>query len=360
MSIGEHHGRFLPLHRPRRVRAGEARRPARRPPAAASPPAGGGSRPGCWPTTFGKSAGVANTAASCRAPPPLEQDVADDGERHERASASSASGHSKLTGGLRAAQEWDERPQPVALGREHDVADAERRELVATAARSVGGGGEALAQARAARVDAELAAGLRVDEPAARPRRQLLLARVADLDRDDVVAGGELDQRRTPVARPAEVRDDGDERTLPAPAAPGSSASPNEVAPPPPARAPRRSACSMPSRPARPWRGGRTRGSHAAERDHAEPVAAAGGDVRERERGALGDVRLAPVGGAERIEADASTTTQLTSTRSARWTRTCGSRVRAVTFQSIMRTSSPGSYGRTCASSVPAPSRDER
>ena len=46
-----------------------------------------------------------------------------------------------------------------------------------------------------------------------------------------------------------------------------------------------------------------------------------------------------------------------TSTRSARWTRTCGSPVRAVTFQSMSRTSSsPGTYVRTWASSVPRPS----
>ena len=41
--------------------------------------------------------------------------------------------------------------------------------------------------------------------------------------------------------------------------------------------------------------------------------------------------------------------------RSGTWTRTCGTAVRAVTFQSIRRMSSPGSYGRTWASSVPPP-----
>ncbi len=54
------------------------------------------------------------------------------------------------------------------------------------------------------------------------------------------------------------------------------------------------------------------------------------------------------------IDGDRSSTIHVTSTRSARWTRTCGSVVRAVTFQSISRTSSPGTYGRTCASSRPA------
>ncbi len=60
------------------------------------------------------------------------------------------------------------------------------------------------------------------------------------------------------------------------------------------------------------------------------------------------------------IDGEVSSTIHVTSTRSARWTRTCGSVVRAVTFQSISRTSSPGTYGRTCASSVPRPSSAER
>ena len=51
------------------------------------------------------------------------------------------------------------------------------------------------------------------------------------------------------------------------------------------------------------------------------------------------------------IEAEASSTSQVVSARSATSTRTCGSPVRAVTFQSMRRTSSPGSYGRICASS---------
>ena len=42
------------------------------------------------------------------------------------------------------------------------------------------------------------------------------------------------------------------------------------------------------------------------------------------------------------IDGETSSASQVTSTRSARSTRTCGSPVRAVTFQSIRRTSSPG------------------
>ena len=60
------------------------------------------------------------------------------------------------------------------------------------------------------------------------------------------------------------------------------------------------------------------------------------------------------------IEAETSSASQVTSTRSARSTRTWVSPVRAVTFHSIRRTSSPGRYGRTWASSLPAPSSEER
>ena len=52
------------------------------------------------------------------------------------------------------------------------------------------------------------------------------------------------------------------------------------------------------------------------------------------------------------IEGEASSTSQVVSARSATSTRTCGSPVRAVAFQSMRRTSSPGTYGRICASSV--------
>ena len=55
------------------------------------------------------------------------------------------------------------------------------------------------------------------------------------------------------------------------------------------------------------------------------------------------------------IDGETSSSSQQVSARSGTWTRTWGTVVRAVTFQSIWRTSSPGSYGRTWASSVPPP-----
>jgi hypothetical protein len=60
------------------------------------------------------------------------------------------------------------------------------------------------------------------------------------------------------------------------------------------------------------------------------------------------------------IDGEVSSTSQVERARSAIWTLVWGSRVRAVTFQSIRRTSSPGWYGRIWASSVPMPSAAER
>ena len=181
-------------------------------------------------------------------------------------------------------------------------ADADRRELRAhLGALGRRRGGEALAQAAVARVDAELAAGLRIDEPELADVRQLLLARVADLDRDHVVTAGELEQRPAPVARPAEVGDDDDERALARERARR-------------ARAPRRARsrrarvrlrlaaeCREQARRARrgPARGGSACGSSSPNVDDAEPVTAPCREVAERDRDAFGDVRLAPVGGAE-------------------------------------------------------------
>src|SRR4051794_13652909 len=48
------------------------------------------------------------------------------------------------------------------------------------------------------------------------------------------------------------------------------------------------------------------------------------------------------------------------SSRSSTNRLTCGSPVRAVTFQSMVRTSSPGTYGRTSSNSMPRPLNTER
>src|SRR5205085_8730177 len=176
---------------PRAARAGGARAADRRRWAGAR-----GSRSGRRPS-FGAAPGRRTGRRAAAGPP---------GPRAPRATGRSA---------LPPAQEDRERPEPLALGREDDVPDAERgerrRDLVPLGRRR---SGEPGAQLRAPRVDPELPAGLGVDEPELAHVRELLLARIADLDRDDVVPPREREQRPPPVERAAEVGDEDDERAL--------------------------------------------------------------------------------------------------------------------------------------------------
>src|SRR5436305_352543 len=64
-------------------------------------------------------------------------------------------------------------------------------------------------------VDADLAAGLRIDEPHLADIGQLLLTRVADLDGEHLVAREQLQQRPPPVEWATEVGDDDDDAALP-------------------------------------------------------------------------------------------------------------------------------------------------
>jgi hypothetical protein len=62
----------------------------------------------------------------------------------------------------------------------------------------------------------------------------------------------------------------------------------------------------------------------------------------------------------QRCDAERSTARSTVSSRSSTYFLTNAWPVRAETFQSMVRTSSPGTYGRTCASSVPSPRCGER
>src|SRR5690349_7929870 len=73
--------------------------------------------------------------------------------------------------------------QPAAGGGQDDVTDLEAAELARDMGPIAGGGlGEPGAKRRGARIDADLAAGLGVDEGEVADVRQLVLARIADLD----------------------------------------------------------------------------------------------------------------------------------------------------------------------------------
>ena len=177
---------------------------------------------------------------------------------------------------------------------------AESRELPSEARPLLGGGvGEALAQLPLGRVDVELAPGLRVDEPDVADVRQLLLARVADLDRDDRVPGGDSEHRRPPVARAAEVGDDDGERALPCDPGDLREGGPDRGRPDTlglrlTPHCEQDTEQADPSLP-RPQQ----HGFVPAEGRDADPVATPRGQVAQRDGDALGDVPLAAVGGAE-------------------------------------------------------------
>ena len=117
-------------------------------------------------------------------------------------------------------------------------------------------------------------------------------------------------------------------------------------------------------------------GQRAAQRDDpglASRAAAAGAGARRRRSSSPRARRGARPGGRARAPrprrrrpsaarscrtpstARRRATIHVVSVRSGTCRRTCGSPVRAVAAASIWRTSSPTSYGRSCASSVPAP-----
>ena len=194
-----------------------------------------------------------------------------------------------------------ERPEPVTLRRQHEVigADAPQRgrDLLALLRRRLR---ELLAHPALVRVDVQLPPGLRVGQPQVADRRQLHLARVADLDGQDAVARAQRAQRRLPVLLAAEVRDDHHQ-----PAVAGQRGGARDrVAERGRARAVllRLRAQLVQQREqaeAALARAHDARGA-AAERDHAEAVAAPRRHVADGQRDALGDVRLAAVRGAER------------------------------------------------------------
>ena len=212
------------------------------------------------------------------------------------------------------------------------------------------------------RVDLELAPALRVDEPDRRRRAEL----PAPADRGSRRRRPRAGPRAAAAARRQSRGPRKSEITTTSARWRASARDPRiacERAASPAAASgsyPSRSASSRPTSPARPWVGGSTRSAPPPKPTSPTRFPRMRRRVSDRQRDAERHVRLAPLGGAERHRRGGVEHDQVTSTRSARWTRTCGSLVRAVTFQSISLTSSPGTYGRTCASSVPRPSSADR
>ena len=124
---------------------------------------------------------------------------------------------------------------------------------------------------------------------------------IADLDGDDVVAAGELEQRRAPVARPAEVRHDDGEGALAGERARLAERGAERGRPEAAGRLVRLVAKrgEQPDEADAALAHGQHGRIRPAEGERAEAVPAAGGEVADGDRHALGDVRLPAVGGPE-------------------------------------------------------------
>ena len=260
-------------------------------------------------------------------------------------------------------QEGDERAQPVAGGGEDDVAGADRGELAGDVAPLGLGGGAKRSRSFLLRVSTRSwrpVSGSTSQSSPAFGRFCSRGSRISTATTSWRPASWSSGARQSRGPRKSETTT-ARERWRASEAA-WRSAAPSEVDPrrPGASSGSSRSAASSPTRPTRPWRTGSTVGSGPPK------VSVPRRFPRRVERwptaiatpSATSAFRRSAV--PKRIDGEVSSTSQVTSTRSAWWTRTCGSPVRAVTFQSIRRTSSPGTYGRMSASSVPSPRSDER
>ena len=218
----------------------------------------------------------------------------------------------------------------------------------------LGGGrlGEPGAERDVVGVDLQLVAALRVDEPERADRLERLLARVPDLHRDDLVTAGDAEQRLAPVARPPRSGDDDDERAL----ARSPRHAGQRLRELHPRGAVRLVAVAQREEQADQARPALRRRQHAlrrsAEAEQPDAVAPDRRCVPHRESHAERDVGLASGRRAERhrrrqVEHDPGDEDALRQVDAD-----VRLRRRAVTFQSISRTSSP--RGRTAA---PAPTR---
>ena len=96
-----------------------------------------------------------------------------------------------------------------------------------------------------------------------------------------------------------------------------------------------RSSASSPSRPTRPWRGGSTRAASPpnATTPSRLPRRVATWPIARPTPSATSALRRSAV--PKLIDGDTSSISQVVIARSPTCTRTCGSRIRAVTFQSM-------------------------
>ena len=195
-----------------------------------------------------------------------------------------------------------ERAQPAAGGGQDDVADAQPAELagdvVAIAGGRLGEPGAEGARTRCRRGPSRpVSASMRLSSPTS---GQLVLARIADLDDQHAVALGDGAQLRQPVERAAEVRDQDDEPAGRRPVGDEAERRLGRLEAAPRGRRPRaRRRPASSSRPARPaiGRDWRSVGPPKVSTPSRLPRCVDRWPIGDRD--ALGDVRLAAVGGAE-------------------------------------------------------------
>ena len=243
------------------------------------------------------------------------------------------------------------------------MTDAEPAQLVRDVLAVADGGlGEPGPEPRGGGVDPDLAPGLGVDEREVADVGQLVLAGIADLHDEHRVALGDGAQLREPVDGPAEVGDEDDLATRRRAAGDeaqcrlGRARAVGERLVAGAARAPSVSASrSVASSAARPVRGSVRTSLRPPNviTPRRLPRCAERCAIAMETPSATSALRRSAVPNC--MEGEESRRSQVVSARSGTWTRTWGWFIRAVTFQSIRRTSSPASYGRTCASSVPPP-----
>ena len=193
--------------------AARRRRSSPRARRAAARPAGGAAARARGRRGSAASAGFAHAAAA-RSPLPLAPDVRADEQRHERAARAASTATLKLTrlSGRKSASSRSQSPDVERTTWRTPIDASDLRDACALGRRRPRRSGARSFALRVSTRSWRPVSG--IDEPELARVRQLLLARVADLDGDDVVAAGELEQRPAPVVRPAEVGDDDDERAL--------------------------------------------------------------------------------------------------------------------------------------------------
>ena len=292
-----------------------------------SRPGRSAATPGSPATMFGSSAGVAQRRRAARAAP-VEPDVDADREPGQHEQAEQQPGDLKRDDGTashldgRSAQERRERAAASRpRSRARRAARRPRRAAGTSPLRSSAAASANRSRSRASLVSTRSWRPVSGSTSRSSPTSASSCSRGSRISIASV--GWRPATRRSaalPVERAAEVGDDDDERALHGEPVERARA-PRRGRPRPPGR--RAAPPSVSSRPRRPWRGRRQRGSPApkATTPSRLPRRVAAWPTASATPSATSALRRSAVPNA--IEAEASKTSQVTSTRSASSTRTC-------------------------------------